>query len=153
MNVRNTLAFASLTSLAVASVLQANEPIKVQPQQQPIPQVQQATPPIIQWPEPSRRERRLLQRQGFQNQPIVQVQPTPTPKQASQQSQTATPQNGQLQPTPAAHSQYVKARRTGPLGRLFGRTSTTYYTPTTAISTVISQPSDAKSQVPPSPSK
>lgn len=154
MNVRNTIALANLTCLAVAGVLQADEPIKVPPQQQPIPQVQQANRPATPWVEPSRRDRRLLQRQDLQNQSIVQAQPiqqpTPTPQQAAQQSQAATSQNSRLQPTPVAQLQFVEARRPGLLGRLFGRRSTIYYTPTAAISTAVSQPADAKSQALPS---
>lgn len=137
MNVRNSIAFASLTSLAVAGALQADEPIKVQPQQQPIPQVQPATPPATQWVEPSRRERRLQQRQGISSQPLVQAQPTPTSQQAvTQQPQAAAPPAARLQPTPAVQATYVEARKPGPLGRLFGRRSTSYASiPSTAVIT------------------
>ncbi|MFO0815956.1 MAG: hypothetical protein U0796_22285 [Gemmatales bacterium] len=134
MNVRNTFFAASLSTLAVASALQADEPQPVPPPQQPAPQIQSIQPPNVR---PSRRERR----QGTWQ--IVQTTPAtnPTATQPAPQQKPAAPAQQQAQAAPAINKPptsiqsppLVEQRRPGPLSRLLNRRASSTSIPPTVI--------------------
>lgn len=131
MSKRNLFAVVSFSSLAVASFLQADEPIAVQPQQQPTPQVQSISPSNTVWVIPNRRERRLHQQQFVYSSPPVAIQqqqkpatPTSSPPQAIAGNAPAA----STQLAPVIISQPIQeTRKPGPLSRLFGRRYSSSY--------------------------
>ncbi len=127
MSKRNLFAVVSFSSLAVASVLKADEPIAVQPQQQPTPQVQSISPSNTVWVIPSRRERRLYQQNYVYTSPSVAVQHQQKPATSTSsppQANAAPATTARSQPAPVIISQPIQeTRRQGPLSRLLGRHS------------------------------
>ncbi len=141
MSKRNLFAVVSFSSLAVASVLQADEPIAVQPQQQPTPHVQSISPSNTVWVIPNRRERRLLQQQYLYTSPPVVIQhQKPASTTSPPQTSAANIPSASNQPAPVIVSQPIQeTRKTAPLSRLFGRRYSSSYV-TSPQPAPISQP-------------
>lgn len=131
MSKRNLFAVVSFSSLAVASVLQADEPIEVQPQQQPTPQVQSISPSNTVWVIPNRRERRLHQQQYVYTSPPVAIQTQqqqPASTSSPPQANAANAPPASTQPAPVIISQPIQeTRKPGPLSRLLGRRYSSSY--------------------------
>lgn len=151
MKAFDSFALISLSSLAVAGVVQADEPLKVQPQQQPAAQSaapQQAQPPQYQLVQSGRRQRWQLVQPSSSSivQPPASAQQThPTPAaSASPPSTTLPPQTAAVSP------QYVASeRKPGLFSRLRGKryqySSIATATPPTVAPRTGSQPlSNAK---------
>jgi hypothetical protein len=150
MSKRNLFAVVSFSSLAVASVLQADEPIKVQPQQQPTPQVQSISPSNTVWVIPNRRERRRHQQQYVYTSPPVAIEQQQKPASTSsppQPSVTSAP-TASTQPAPVIISQPIQeTRKPGPLSRLLGRRYSSSYV-SSPQPAPISQPQPSGQQLP-----
>ncbi|HQR08578.1 MAG TPA: hypothetical protein PLN21_17265 [Gemmatales bacterium] len=147
MKALNSFALISLSSLAVAGVVQADEPIKTQPQQQPASQTtapQQAQTPQYQLVQSGRRQRwQLVQAsQSTIPQPSSSQQTTPTP--AAQSSPTTATSPARITAVP--QQQYViEERKPGLLSRLRAKryqySSASSVTPVTAAApSAASQP-------------
>jgi len=129
MKALNTFALISLSSLAVAGVVQADEPIKAQPQQQQQQATAQAQTPQYQWVQSGRRQRWQLvnPNQALIVQAPASTQQTP-PTSAAQPSPHSTA-------TPAKITTVIEEpRKQGLLSRLRGKryqySSVTSVTPT-----------------------
>jgi hypothetical protein len=149
MSKRNLFAVVSFSSLAVASVLQADEPIKVQPQQQPTPQVQSISPSNTVWVFPNRRERRLHQQQYVYTSPVViQEQQKPASTSSPPQANAANAPAASTQPAPVIISQSIQeTRKPSLLSRLLGRRYSSSYV-SSPQSAPISQPQPSGQPLP-----
>ncbi len=149
MSKRNLFAVVSFSSLAVASVLQADEPIAAQPQQQPTPQVQSISPSNTVWVIPNRRERRLHQQQYIYTSPVViQQQQKPASTSSPPQPSAANAPPASAPPAPVIISQPIQeTRKPGPLSRLLGRRYSSSYV-SSPQPAPISQPQPSGQQLP-----
>ncbi|MFT3880098.1 MAG: hypothetical protein QM703_10620 [Gemmatales bacterium] len=129
MKALNSFALLSLSSLAVADVVQADEPIKAQPQQQSAQQTaapQQAQTPQYQLVQSGRRQRWQLVQQNqstIAQSPSTSQQTIPTPAASSSPTTATSP----AKITAVPQQQYVpkqvviEERKPGLLGRLRGK--------------------------------
>lgn len=117
MKALNSLVLISLSSLAVTGVVQADEPIKAQPQQQAT--IQSSTPQY-QWVQTGRRQRWYP---VPQNQSVVVQSPASsqqnTPAPAVQSSPNAATSPAKI--IPVAQPPVIETRKPGLLSRLRGK--------------------------------
>jgi len=155
MKALNSFALISLSSLAVAGVVQADEPIKTQPQQQPAQQTaapQQAQTPQYQLVQSGRRQRWQLVQQNpstpsqstIVQSPASSQQTIPTPAASSSPNTATSPAR-----TTAIPQQYlVEQRRPSLLSRLRGKRYQYSSVVTTAPATTAAAPNAASQPLP-----